>query len=163
LRERLSKYRKVNKTMKDFALDMRPSIRTARLGEKDSLEALQRRSALNNSGDRAALLANPDAIDLPARQIIDGCVYVAEFDRELVGFAAVLARDDEAMELDGLFVEPHLWRRGIGRALVEHCSARARECGATFLTVLGNRHAEAFYVSCGFKATGTENRASERV
>jgi hypothetical protein len=37
-------------------------IRTALIGEKQQLEALQWRASLNNPGDRAALLANPDAI-----------------------------------------------------------------------------------------------------
>ena len=133
-----------------------PSIRTARPDEKQTLEALQRRSALNNLGDRDVLLAHLDAIELPACQIADGLVYVAEIDDKPVGFAALLPRSDEAMELDGLFVEPDFWRRGIGQALVAHCAANTREKGVIVLSVLGNPHAEAFYVSCGFKTEGTE-------
>tara|TARA_R110002020_G_scaffold299975_1_gene515668 strand:- start:1463 stop:1933 length:471 start_codon:yes stop_codon:yes gene_type:complete len=142
--------------MRNPRSDAPPFIRVARPDEKEALEALQRRSSLNNPGDRDALLEHPDAIDLPLQQLIDGCVLVAEVRGDAAGFAAVLRRDDGEMELDGLFVEPDLWRCGIGRALVGRSSVLARQAGAKTLTVLGNRHAEAFYLSCGFTATGIE-------
>jgi hypothetical protein len=43
-------------------------------GERQALEALQWRAPLHNPGDRAALLAHPDAIELPQSQIDDGLV-----------------------------------------------------------------------------------------
>jgi predicted GNAT family acetyltransferase len=39
--------------------------------------------------------------------------------------------------------------------LVEHCANVARGRGSTALHVVGNPHAEAFYVACGFERTGT--------
>src|SRR5262245_16336817 len=54
-----------------------------------------------------------------------------------------------------LFVEPHRWKSGIGRALIEHCSEMGRVRGAAVLHVIGNPHAEGFYRSCGFVQTGT--------
>ena len=131
------------------------SIRPARRDEKTMLESLQWRASLNNPGDRDALLANPDAIELPVEQIANGDVFVAESDGVVVGFAAVVPRPDGGAELDALFVEPHLWKRGIGRQLVDHIAAVARERAAGFLHVIGNPHAEGFYVSCGFHVTGT--------
>jgi GNAT superfamily N-acetyltransferase len=131
------------------------SIRPARPDEQAMLEALQLRASLNNPGDRDALLANPDAIELPIEQIAQGCVFVAEREDVVVGFAAVLARQDGGAELDALFVEPDLWKQGIGRRLVDHIADVARERAATFLHVIGNPHAEGFYASCGFNATGT--------
>ena len=82
------------------------SIRLAVAGEREALETLQWRSSLNNSGDRDALLANPDAIVLPVEQIVAGRVFVAERDDGIVGFAALLPRADGETELDGLFVAP---------------------------------------------------------
>jgi GNAT superfamily N-acetyltransferase len=134
-----------------LSVKMRPALAS----EKQSLEALQWRASLNNPGDCDALLANHDAIDLPLEQITGGGVFVAELAEAVVGFAAILPRDDGASELDALFVEPELWRRGIGRALVEHCCAAARAAGAHSLRVIGNPHAEAFYLSCGFTTLGT--------
>jgi len=119
------------------------------------LESLQRRASLNNPGDRAALLANPDAIALPIEQIAADCVFVAERDDVVVGFAAVVPRPDGGAELDALFVEPHLWKQGIGRRLVDHIADVARLRAANVLHVVGNPHAEGFYLSCGFRVTGT--------
>src|SRR5215510_3817224 len=130
-------------------------VRPARSGEQATLESLQRRASLNNPGDRDALLANPDAIALPIEQIAEGCVFVAERDGVLAGFAAVVSRPDGGAELDALFVEPHLWKRGIGRRLVDHIAEIARLRAASFLHVVGNPHAEGFYVSCGFVVTGS--------
>jgi len=131
------------------------AIRLARRDEQMMLESLQRRASLSNPGDRDALLANPDAIALPIEQITSDCVFIADRDGVVAGFAAVVPRPDGGAELDGLFVEPHLWKHGIGRRLVEHVAEVARVRAATFLHVVGNPHAEGFYVSCGFRMTGT--------
>jgi N-acetylglutamate synthase-like GNAT family acetyltransferase len=131
------------------------TIRTADASERKALEELQRRASLANPGDREALLRHPDAIELPAAQIAAGGVFVAEIAGAIVGFAAVLPRPDGDSELDALFVEPGLWRHGVGRALVEHCGAVARAAGAASLHVVGNPEAAAFYEACGFAAYGT--------
>ena len=47
-------------------------------------------------------------------------------------------------ELDGLFVEPELWRRGLGAALVDAATHHARLRGLT-LTVIANPTAREFY------------------
>jgi len=132
------------------------SIRCALPSEREALEALQRRASLANPGDREVLLAHPDAIELPIEQIADGYVFVTETAGRIAGFAAVLLRPDGEIELDGLFVEPALQRRGIGRTLVAHCVAYALERGATSLHVIGNTHAQAFYTECGFVCEGTQ-------
>jgi N-acetylglutamate synthase-like GNAT family acetyltransferase len=130
------------------------SIRSAASSERDALEALQWRASLNNPGDRDALLANPDAIVLPSEQIAAGQVFVAERDGTIVGFAAVLPRADGETDLDGLFVEPNIWRCGIGRTLVARCAEYAVASGATALYVIGNPHAAGFYAACGFEPIG---------
>jgi GNAT superfamily N-acetyltransferase len=131
------------------------AIRLAVPSEREALESLQRRASLNNPGDREALLANPDAIEVPPDQIAAGQVFVAERDGAIVGFAAVLPREDPETELDALFVEPNLWGHGIGRGLVDYCATFARARGSAALHVVGNPHAEGFYRSCGFELLGT--------
>src|SRR5947209_2047172 len=101
-------------------------IRPAVSSEQKELEALQLRASLNNPGDRAALLDHPDAIELPLSQISAGGVFVAEWNGAIVGFAAVEPRADGESELDALFVEPSMQRRGIARSLVTHCAQVAR-------------------------------------
>jgi GNAT superfamily N-acetyltransferase len=130
------------------------AIRAALQTERAGLEALQWRASLANPGDRDALLANPDAIALPIEQIDEGHVFVAEQDGEIVGFAAVLPRPDGNAELDSLFVDPGLWKHGVGRLLVEHCALIARTRASRSLHVVGNPHAEGFYTACGFRTTG---------
>jgi len=131
-------------------------VRPAVVSEQKQLEALQWRASLNNPGDRDALLAHPDAIELPLEQIKDGGVFVAEVAGSVMGFAAILPREDGDFDLDALFVEPSSWRQGIGRALVEHCAAAASAAGAGSLHVVGNPHAEGFYSACGFDVLGTK-------
>jgi N-acetylglutamate synthase-like GNAT family acetyltransferase len=130
-------------------------IRTASLAEQKALEALQLRASLTNDGDREALLANPDAIEIPLEQIAAGRVFVSELSGATVGFAAIEPRADGATELDALFVEPTIRRHGIGRLMVEYCAKVALRQGSKALHVIGNPHAEHFYIACGFKQIGT--------
>jgi hypothetical protein len=97
-------------------------IRRAVLSAQRELESLQWRASIANAGDRDALLANPDAIELPGSQIDDGRVFVFENDSMILGFAVLLPREDGEAELDRLFVDPGSRRGGVGRVLVEHCA-----------------------------------------
>ena len=131
-----------------------PTFRLALPAERSALEELQRRASLMWEEDREALLANPDAIELPLDQITDGRTVVAERDGELLGFSVVLRRDDGDAELDGLFVDPTHWRQGIGRVLVEQAERIAAAEGAANLWVTANTRALGFYDSCGFVKVG---------
>jgi N-acetylglutamate synthase-like GNAT family acetyltransferase len=130
-------------------------IRRAIVSEQKELEALQLRASLTNAGDRDAVLAHPDAIELPAQQIAEGNVFVSERNGAIVGFAALLPREDGQVELDALFVDPTTRRCGIGRSLVEHCIQIVRAQGSGALCVVGNPHAYDFYTACGFDVLGT--------
>jgi len=130
------------------------TLRLARPDERAALTALQRQASLMWEEDRDALLAEPDAIDLPADQIAEGHVFVWEEAGAVLGFAVVLPRDDGAAELDGLFVEPDAWGRGIGRKLVDHAMDMARDEGCISLNVVANKRALGFYLACGFEALG---------
>ena len=101
--------------------------------ERETLENLQRRASLANEHDRAALLANPTAIALPIEQIEALQVIVAERDCVVVGFATIQPRDDGDVELDGLFVDPDIWRNGIGSALVKECAVQGSREGRASL------------------------------
>jgi GNAT superfamily N-acetyltransferase len=126
----------------------RLTIRLARPEEREELEALQRRASLALPDYREQLEANPDAIHLPPAQVANGQVVVAELDGRIVGFAAVVGG-----ELDGLFVESHLWRRGVGAVLVDEATHQARRKGLA-LTVIANPAARHFYERCGFSLEG---------
>lgn len=132
-------------------------IRPARPDERDELEALQRRASLALPDYRAQLEANPDAIHLPAEQIERGAVFIAETKAGIAGFAVLLIERDRA-ELDGLFVEPELWRQGVGKALIDEATHRARMHGLA-IGVTAEPTARGFYERCGFWLEGeTETR-----
>ena len=128
------------------------TVRMARPDEREELEALQRRSSLALGEYNEQLEAEPDAIHLPLEQIERGGVIVAELDDRLAGFAAVII-DDEVAELDGLFVDPVYWRRGIGSALVDIAVHEARRQGLAMM-VVANPSARPFYEKCGFAVEG---------
>jgi GNAT superfamily N-acetyltransferase len=130
------------------------TIRLATPAEKKPLEDLQRRASLIWEDSREALLAHPDAIDLPVEHIESGCTYVAECNGQIFGFSVILPRPDGNSELDGLFVEPSSWKQGTGRRLVEGAERLAASRGAKFLYVIGNPRARGFYESCHCERLG---------
>lgn len=131
-------------------LDIRPAM----LAELGRLEALQMRASLASEEYREALLAHPEAVQLPAWQIEGGHVFVASLESEIIGFCVVLPREDGQAELDGLFVEPGSWRSGVGSALVKRARQVARERGAAHMHVVATPRAQRFYEACGFELTG---------
>jgi GNAT superfamily N-acetyltransferase len=130
--------------------------RPARPEDRLLLEDIQRRASLDwPSGYRRFLLAHPEAVSLPAEQITDGRVVVAEEGAFVVGFVVVLPGEDGRAELDGLFVDPGWWRRGIGRALIGEAERLAIGSGAGAIDVIANPQALGFYEACGFVTTGS--------
>ena len=127
-------------------------LRPARPPERQELEDLQWRASLANEADRPHLEAHPDAIALPLAFIERGEVTVAELDGRVAGFA-VVQRHDGFTELDGLFVEPDLWGKGVGRALVDAATHDARRVGHALLVVAGEA-GRGFYERCGFTLEG---------
>lgn len=127
-------------------------LRPARALERQALEELQRRASFANPEDRPHIEAHPDAIDLPLAFIERGEVTVAEVNGDVAGFAVIQAHDGFT-ELDGLFVEPERWGKGIGRALVDEAAHEARRNGHA-LVVIANDAARGFYERCGFTLEG---------
>jgi len=124
------------------------NLRLATPDEHEMLEAIQWRASFEMPEYREQLMDDPDAVHLPPAQIANGQVIVAELDSELAGFAAVVGG-----ELDGLFVEPDLWGRGIGKALLDAATHEARNRGLS-LKVNAAPHARYFYETCGFSVEG---------
>ena len=86
--------------------------RLARPNERLDLEELQHRASRALPEYREQLDAYPEAIDLPLEQIERGQVVVAEGVDGIAGFAVIVI-DQNSAELDGVFVEPELWLRGV--------------------------------------------------
>jgi N-acetylglutamate synthase-like GNAT family acetyltransferase len=129
-------------------------IRVATIDDKNSLEALQMRASLMWEEDREQLLANPQAVTIPAEQFERKSILVAEVAGEIVGFTALADREDGQAELDGLFVEPAKWRQGIASQLMIETEALAVARGSSEIHVIANSRAQGFYEHCGFVVIG---------
>lgn len=131
------------------------SIVDARPEHAEELRELQRRASLVSEDAREQLLSDPDAIALPAGAIAAGQVRVAVTAGGLVaGFAVLGEAIAGVCELEALFVEPAIWRGGVGRMLVQDASARAAALGARAIEVTAKPGAVEFYERAGFVATG---------
>src|SRR5690348_9038617 len=94
-------------------------IRSAAPGDLPALRCLFRRSSLSNEGDRAALLANPEALVLTADGVDEGRTRVAvTVQGTIVGFITTLVDENSVVELEDLFVDPAWMRQGIATRLV---------------------------------------------
>ena len=129
-------------------------VRVATLHDKSALESLQMRASLMWEEDREQLIAHPEVIFIPIEQFESGSVLLTEIGSSIVGFTALAMREDGQAELDGLFVEPSLWRRGIASRLMGPTEALARSRGCRELHVIANSRAKGFYEHHGFKVVG---------
>lgn len=129
-------------------------IRGATPDDLAALRDVYRRASLSNDGDRAVLLAHPEALDYSDAWVVQGLTRVAVLDDRVVGFATVVPHGGRG-ELEDLFVAPELMRRGIARALIADAVERARGDGTTRIDVTANEHAAAFYAAVGFVAAGS--------
>jgi GNAT superfamily N-acetyltransferase len=126
-------------------------IRGAVPGDLPAIRRLFRRSSLSNEGDRAALLANPDALVWAGDGVAEGRTRVAvTVGDTIIGFASVLAPENSTLELEDLFVDPDWMRRGVATRLIADLIEHTRRPDIQHLWVTANPHAYDFYRSVGF-------------
>jgi GNAT superfamily N-acetyltransferase len=133
-------------------------IRLAQPDDRLKLIEVQRRASLAGSEDdvRRQLRERPELIDLDAEMIAGNQVMVAELGRTIVGFATIVTHEGDDAELEGIFVEPAHWRKGIGRTLLHAMEREAAAWGANRLHVLANVDALRFYEINGFQRLGEQ-------
>lgn len=149
------------------------SIRNATLADKPALEALIARSARELSRQdytpeqiEAALTG---AFGVDTQLIVDGTYFVVELDGKIVGcggwskrrtlFGSDSRAQRDASELDpqvdaakirAFFVDPDYARRGIGRAILDHCEAKASAHGFTRFELMATLPGVRLYRDCGY-------------
>jgi len=130
-------------------------IRVASPADAGVLRELFWRSSFSNEGDRAAMLANRDAIVFDESALQEQRTRVAlGDDGRIVGFSTVRRPEADVAELEDLFVDPDCMRRGVGTELVHDLAATARASGIERFEVTANEHARAFYEAVGFVVDG---------
>ena len=131
-------------------------IRLAHPDDRLNLIELQRRASLasETGAVRQMLLEDPGIIDLDEEMLANNEVFVAEIGDRIVGFATIIAHEGNDAELEGLFVEPTEWRKGIATQLVHAIVREARAWGASRLHVMANQNVLGFYEATGFIKIG---------
>ncbi len=103
-----------------------------------------------------------ESLTITAAYIAEHATLVAVVDGRPVGFCAIQLRASDAV-LDHLWVLPQAMGRGVGRALFERAEEAARTSGAVRLTIVGDPHAEPFYVRMGATLYGREPASMDGV
>lgn len=133
--------------------EARVRIRRAREAEAELLTDLALRSKAVWGYSEAFLERCRPVLSVDAEYLRAHPVFVAEMEGELAGFASLRERGPD-VELDLLFVEPRLLRRGIGQALLEHALRAAAASGYARMVVESDPYAEAFYLRSGGRRIG---------
>src|SRR5436190_4125025 len=80
-------------------------------------------------------------------------VYVAVIEDRIAGCCALVLSDSLA-ELEHMWIDPQQMGTGIGRALFEHVTHRARQLGLNELELSADPNAEGFYERMGAERIG---------
>ena len=80
--------------------------------------------------------------------IVDCPVFCAVRGSEIVGFYG-LSRQQEAFEIEHLWVDPQHMGTGVGTLLFEHAVPTVRSMGGSILNITSDPHAEGFYLRMG--------------
>jgi GNAT superfamily N-acetyltransferase len=152
-------------------------IRKAKLEERDAMRQLIAESARHLSrahyDDQQIETAIATVFGVDTDLIEDGTYFVVEIDGTLVGCggwskrktlfggdqytsrdAGYLDPTSEAAKIRAFFIHPDHARKGIARALLNHCEAEARAQGFSALELMATLPGIEFYKSCGFTETG---------
>jgi GNAT superfamily N-acetyltransferase len=109
---------------------------------------------LSNEGDRANLLAAPEALHWTGDGLAAGRTRVARDGRgRILGFATIVSVEG-GLELEDLFVDPDAMRGGVATRLVHEAVAQAAREGVPWIEATANDHAAEFYASAGFVRVG---------
>ena len=131
-------------------------LREARVDEAAQLSALAVRSKAAWGYSEDFLLACRAELELAPATVKAGLSFVAEERGSAtpLGFGSLDPIDGRVVDLLHLFVEPRAFRRGVGRALVSHATALAREMGRRVMTIQADPNAALFYEALGARRVG---------
>jgi GNAT superfamily N-acetyltransferase len=124
------------------------------LDDYDALDQLRRRAARTFEGFCDELHALPGAFFVSRDYLEAGRVLVAESDDGIAGFAMWLPIGEATAHMEGLFVDPPLWRSGLGKELIQAICDAVKASGFRNLSVIAVGDSPNFYRRYGFVRTG---------
>ena len=136
-------------------------IRGGVAGDQPSLNAVMRSASLAvESGEvLRLLLAEPQHLEVDISLLERGQVVVATVEGEPAGFASYLVGGRDEAELDGMFVDPKYWRRGLGRLMFGAVERELMSRNAIGIRVAAGASAVDFYKAVGFVIIGEQRTA----
>ena len=138
-------------------------IRKARPNEAGAVSRLVRRSKAYWGYDADFMERCNEELTISAEDISDHAAYVVEdCGGNVVGFTRMVPLELREAEIDYLFVEPAAIGKGHGRMMVEHVLQIARTQGINTVKIVGDPHAEAFYLAIGARRVGETSSTSIR-
>ena len=133
-------------------------VRQAGPDDHRQLNDVMRRASLAvESGEvLRELLQSPELLEVDTSLLSCGQVVLAESDGIPIGFASFTLTSSIEAELDGMFVDPMHWRRGVGRMIFEAVELELGERRIKRVRVVAGSQAVDFYRSVGFSIIGEE-------
>lgn len=137
---------------------MAVEIREYRPGDWDAIARAHDAARLQELAPSVGVAAFRPLAETARREgLFDEHVWVAELDREVIGFVAYAHA-----EVTWMYVHPDAQQRGVGRALLRHALAHADDFGGegyVSVTVLDGNPARKLYESEGFRLVETRRGA----
>jgi GNAT superfamily N-acetyltransferase len=127
------------------------SVRNAKPEEQRDLTRLCVRATMQAGHDEAFIDRVMPGLTITLPLISGGCVQVAQdTSGEIVGVVAVTTTMLQGIALlNGIYVDPTRWKRGVGRLLFRAAVTRAKELKAGALMIYAEPLAEGFYKQMG--------------
>jgi N-acetylglutamate synthase-like GNAT family acetyltransferase len=129
------------------------TFRAARPTEADELSELVMRSKAHWGYSDEFMERCREELRIHPGQMAASRLTVAEVEGRPVAVATLEGQPPEA-ELGSLFVDPHMIGKGVGRRLLKHMLAMARDAGIRTVVLDADPHAEPFYEAMGFVRVG---------
>lgn len=103
-----------------------------------------------------------EMLDDPRRHILNegGIIYLARYDNEITGSAAMLHEGNNIYELAKMTVAKEYRQQGVSKLLLEKCLAKAKELKAVKIILFSNHQLKAalrLYEKYGFRYIEVEN------
>ncbi|WMT92636.1 GNAT family N-acetyltransferase [Pelagibacterium sp. H642] len=98
----------------------------------------------------------PAHLQVDPALIANGNVVLAEADGVVIGFASFVIAGNDHAELEGMFITPAYWRRGIATDLFLAVEQELVRRQITVIRVVAGDSAVPFYRSVGFVIVGEE-------
>jgi N-acetylglutamate synthase-like GNAT family acetyltransferase len=129
-------------------------IRPAHAEEAGSLSELAFRAKAHWGYSAEFMQACRAELTYPEEVVAAGGFQVAEDDRQMLGFYALIKVSPTTMELEALFVDPKHLGRGIGSMLLDHARGTCARAGMERLVLQADPNAADFYQRAGAQRIG---------